>query len=139
MPPVNSPKLETPVCKDSTQTGCYVAWNTFTDDYTPRFNSEKIDLKTVNPLIWTNTDIKITSDMHKGAVVNDFNSVKQHVLSAQIKSGRLTVASESGAIEVPDRLENLHVLDINLFYIDIRDNLKTRAASYKKKNLITAN
>ena len=141
MPPVNSPKLETPVCKDSTQTGCYVAWNTFTDDYTPRFNPalRGIDLKTVNPLTWTTTAIKGTGDMHKGAVVNDFNSVKPHVLSAQIISGRLTVASGSETIEVPDRLENLHVLDINLFYVDIRDNLKTRAASYKKKNSITAN
>jgi hypothetical protein len=72
-------------------------------------------------------------------VVKDFNSVKSHVLSAQISSGRLTVASESEAIEVPDRLENLHVLDINLFYVDIRDNLRTRAATYKKKNSITAN
>lgn len=139
MPPVNSPKLEIPVCKDSTQTGCYVAWNTFTDDYTPRFNFGKIDLKTVNPLTWTITDIKGTNNMHKGAVVNNFNSVKPNVLSAQIKSGRLTVASESGAIDVPDRLENLHVLDINLFYVDIRENLKMRAATYKKKNSITGN
>ena len=139
MPPVNSPKLETPVCKDSTQTGCYVAWNTFTDDYTPRLNFGIINLQTVNPLTWTTTDIKGTIKMHKGAVVNDFNSVKPHVLSAQIKSGKLTVTSEPESIEVPDRLENLHVLDINLFYLDIRDNLKTRAATYKKKNSITAN
>ena len=139
MPPVNSPKLEIPVCKDSIQTGCYIAWNTFSEDYTPRLNFGKIDLKTVNPLTWTTTEIKGTNDMHKGAVVNDFNSVKRHVLSAQIKSGKLTVASESGAIELPDRLENLHVLDINFFYVDIRHNLKTRAATYKKKNSITAN
>jgi len=139
MPPVNSPKLEIPVCKDSTQTGCYVAWNTFSEDYSPRFNFGKIDLKTVNPLTWTTTDIKGISDRHKGAVVKDFNSVKPHVLSAQIKEGRLIIASESSSVDIPDRLENLHVLDINLFYVDIRDNLKTRAATYKKKNPITAN
>lgn len=139
MPPVNSPKLETPVCKDSTQTGCYVAWNTFSEDYSPRINFGKIDLKTVNPLTWTTTDIKATNTLHKGAIVKDFNSVKPHVLSAETRSGRLIVAAASEAIDVPDRLENLHVLDINFFYVDIRDNLRTRAATYKKKNSITAN
>jgi len=42
-------------------------------------------------------------------------------------------------MEVTGRLENLHVPDINLFYLDIRYNLKTRAAAYKKRNSITAN
>ena len=139
MPPVNSQKLEIPVCKDSTQTGCYVAWNTFSEDYTPRFDFGRTDLKTVNPLTWTTTDIKATNNLHKGAIVKDFNSVKSHDLSAEIRAGRLIVASESGAIDVPDRLENLHVLDINFFYLDIRGNLRTRAATYKKKNSITAN
>ena len=139
MPPVKSPKLEIPVCNDSTQTGCYIAWNTFNEDYAARFNIGKIELKTVNPLTWTTTDVEGTKDMHKGAVVNDFNSVKPHALSAQIRSGKLIIASEPDSIHIPDRLENLHVLDINLFYVDIRDNLRTRAAAYKKKNSITAN
>jgi hypothetical protein len=42
-------------------------------------------------------------------------------------------------MEVAGRLENLHVLDINLFSLDIRHNLKTRAGAYKKRNSITAN
>ncbi len=138
MPPVKSPKLKIPVCNDSSKTGCYVAWNTFNEDYKPRFESGKIELKTVNPLTWTTSDIKASSDLHKGAVVKDFNVVKPHALSAQIKSGRLIITSESGSGEIPGRLENLHILDISLFYVDIRENLKTRAANYKKKNAFTA-
>ncbi|HEX6845694.1 MAG TPA: DUF3089 domain-containing protein [Chitinophagaceae bacterium] len=137
MPPVMSPRLDVPVCKDSTQTGCYVAWNSFSEDYTPIFNFGKNDLKTVNPLTWTVTDKKAASELHKGAVVNEFNSVKPQVLSAHIRSGRLIVASDE--IEIPARLENLHVLDINLFYVDIRNNLKTRAMAYRKNISITAN
>ena len=93
----------------------------------------KSDLETVNPLTWKTTGSVGASAMHKGAVVKDFNSVKPHVLSTQIKSNKLVISTSSDSIEIPDRLENLHVLDINLFYVDIRDNLRARVAAHKKK------
>lgn len=135
MPPVKTGKLKVPVCSDSTQTGCYVAWNTFTEDFRQRFSFlGRSELETVNPLTWKTTGSVGTSAMHKGAVVNEFNSVKSHVLSTQIKSNKLVISSDPDSIEIPDRIENLHVLDINLFYVDIRNNLRTRVAAYKKKN-----
>jgi len=135
MPPIKTGKLKVPVCNDSNQTGCYVAWNTFTEDFSRQFNFlGRSELETVNPLTWKTTGSVGTSAMHRGAVINDFNSVKPHVLSTQIKSGKLVISSDSDSIEIPDRMENLHVLDINLFYVDIRNNLRTRVAAYKMKN-----
>jgi hypothetical protein len=135
MPPVKSSELKIPVCKDSAQNGCYVAWNSFTEEFRQQFGFfNKIELQTVNPLTWTNTEAKATKAMHKGAVVKDFNSVRTHALSTQIKAGKLIVSSESESLALPDRMENLHVLDINLFYVDIRENLRSRVAAYKKKN-----
>lgn len=135
MPPMKTGRLKVPVCTDSTQTSCYVAWNTFTEDFRQRFNFlGTSELETVNPLTWKTTGSVGLRAMHKGAVVNDFNSVKPNVLSAQIKSNRLVISSDPDLIEIPDRIENLHVLDINLFYVDIRNNLRARVAAYKKKN-----
>ena len=135
MPPVKTGKLKIPVCNDSTQTGCYVAWNTFTEEFRQQFNFlGKSDLEVVNPLTWRTTDAVGKSTMHKGAVVNNFNSAKPQVLSTQIVSGKLVITADSDLIDIPDRLENLHVLDINLFYVDIRINLRARVAAYKKKN-----
>lgn len=135
MPPIKSGKPKLPVCNDATQTGCYIAWNTFTEEFRQQFNFlGRSDLETVNPLTWKTTDAIGTSAMHRGAVVNNFNSVKPHVLSAKIVSGKLVITADSDSIDIPDRMENLHVLDINLFYVDIRNNLRTRVAAYKKKN-----
>lgn len=133
VPPIRTGKLKIPVCNDSAQTGCYVAWNTFTEDFSRQFNFlGRSDLETVNPLTWK-TSGSGKSAMHKGAVVNDFNSVKPHALSTEIKSDKLIISSDPDLIEIPDRIENLHTLDINLFYVDIRNNLKTRTAAYRKK------
>jgi len=133
MPPIKTGKPKIPVCKDSTQTGCYVAWNTFTEEFREQFSFlGRSDLETVNPLTWK-TSGSGASTMHKGAVVNDFNSVKSRALSTEIKSDKLVISSDPDLIDIPDRIENLHTLDINLFYVDIRDNLRTRAAVYKKK------
>jgi hypothetical protein len=135
MPPLSSDKLKTPVCNDSSQTGCYVAWNSFTEDFRQRFGFlDNVQLQTVNPLTWKTSENKGTTAMHKGAVVKDFNSVKEHALSAQIRGNKLVVSSDSESLEIPDRIENLHVLDINLFFVDIRNNLRTRVIAYKKKS-----
>jgi hypothetical protein len=133
IPPVKNPNLKMAPCTDPMQTGCYIAWNTFTEEFRNQFNFlGRTDLKTVNPLTWTNSEAIAKSSLHKGAIVNEFNSVKPHALSAQIKDGKLVISSES--IYLPDRMENLHVIDINLFYVDIRENLRTRVSTYKKKN-----
>jgi len=134
-PPVKTGKLQIPVCNDATKTGCYVAWNTFTEEFREQFSFlGRADLETVNPLTWTTNESKAPGTMHKGAVVQDFNSVRPHALSAQIRSGKLVVDTDGDEVELPRSLQNLHVLDINLFYVDIRDNLRTRVAAYKKKN-----
>ena len=135
IPPVKTLKLKVPVCSDSTQTGCYVAWNTFTEDFRQQFSFlGRSELETVNPLTWKTTGSVGISAMHKGAVVDDFNSVRPHVLSTEIKSNKLVITPDPDAIDIPDRIERLHVLDINLFYVDIRHNLRTRVAAYKKRN-----
>ena len=135
MPPLKTGKLKTRVCNDSTQTGCYVAWNSFTEEFRQQFNFlGKSDLETVNPLTWKTTEITASVKLHKGAVVNEFNSVKRNALSTEIKGGKLVVSSDADTVELPGSLQNLHVLDINLFYVDIRNNLRTRVAAYKMKN-----
>lgn len=135
IPPIKTAKLKTTVCSDSTQTGCYVAWNSFTEEFRQQFNFlGRSDLETVNPLTWETTETIGNAKLHKGAVVNDFNSVKRNVLSTEIRSGKLVVSTDSDMIDLPGSLQNLHVLDINLFYVDIRNNLRTRVASYKSKN-----
>jgi hypothetical protein len=132
IPPIKNPNLKTPACNDSTQTGCYIAWNTFTEEFRNQFNFlGKTELQMVNPLTWANSEIDAKKTLHKGAIVKDFNDIRPHALSARIKEGKLVIDSDS--IDLPDRMENLHVLDINLFYVDIRENLRTRVKTYKKK------
>jgi hypothetical protein len=132
IPPIKNPNLKTPACNDSTQTGCYIAWNTFTEEFRNQFNFlGRSDLQMVNPLTWSNSENDAKKSLHKGAIVKDFNDIRAHALSARIKEGKLVIDSDS--IDLPDRMENLHVLDINLFYVDIRENLRTRVKTYKKK------
>ena len=134
-PPVKTGTPGIPVCKDPAQTGCYIAWNTFTEEFRQQFDFlGRADLETVNPLTWSTNDNKATNTLHQGAVMDDFNTVRSKALSAQIKSGKLVVWPESDEMELPGSLQTLHVLDINLFYVDIRNNLRTRVAAYRKNH-----
>ena len=86
---------------------------------------------TVNPLTWTMTDTLAPRDMNEGAILTRFNHLVPHVTNARIHEGVLWVHRPyfPGAFLL--RTRNYHIGDINLFYLNIRENVRTRIRSYQ--------
>jgi hypothetical protein len=122
-------------CTDSLATGCFVSWRTFRkDSEEPQFIAdEKFKSVVINPLTWTNETTLVSSKLNKGGVLKNFNHVVPRVVSAQIHNNILW----SSKPDVPGKIfftqKNYHVGDINLFYMNIRENIATRINTYLKK------
>ncbi len=122
-------------CNDSVATGCFVSWRTFRkDSEEPQLIAdEKFKSVVINPLTWTNETGLVSSKLNKGGVLKNFNHVVPRVVSAQIHNNILW----SSKPDVPGKIfftqKNYHVGDINLFYMNIRENVATRISSYFKK------
>ena len=122
-------------CKDSLSTGCFVSWRSFKsgyegDDYIIK---ENFKVFVTNPLTWTSDSAYAPSSYNKGGILQKFNKLVPGVVSAQIHKNILWTSKPN----VPGKFlltqKNYHVGDINLFYMNIRENVAARISAFLKK------
>ena len=123
-----------PVCKDSLSTGCFVSWRTFKSGYIdPAFVAkEKFEAAVVNPLVWTTDNNYSSPSYNKGGVLTHFNKIVPHVVSARIHQNVLWSCKPRIFGKIFIHKKNYHVGDINLFYMNIRENIASRIKVYSK-------
>ena len=118
-------------CADSSATGCFTGWRTYRKNYMPAFvEKENGNSWVVNPISWKLDSIKINRKQNEGAVLYNFNKLIKHTNGAQIQNGILWVERPRFPGSLFYFSKNYHPGDINLFYLNIRENVKTRIASY---------
>ena len=121
------------MCVDSTQTGCLCGWRTLRRGYTPVYiKNESGNSYVTNPLTWTITEQYAPRKLNKGSVLYNFNKVYPGTTDAQIKNNILWISKPKfpgGSLYLS---KNYHAGDINLFYINMRDNVRTRISRFLK-------
>lgn len=122
-------------CTDSTATGCFVSWRTFKRGYTePNFIAkENFKAVVINPLSWTRDTLLIPSSKNYGGILLKFNKLVPYTVDANIHNNILWTSKPNIFGKMFFTKKNYHVGDINLFYMNIRQNVKTRINAYWKK------
>jgi len=119
-------------CTDSLATGCFVSWRTFkSGSQEPQsVKDEKFKAVVINPLTWTTEPGYVSSALNQGAVLRNFNKIVPHAVSTEIHNNILW----SSKPDVPGKIlytqKNYHIGDINLFYMNIRENVNTRINAF---------
>jgi hypothetical protein len=121
------------ICTDSLQTGCVCSWRTFRKGYVPSFlENEHGNSYVTNPLNWNSDETYATKQLNKGSVLAKFNKVYKHTTDAQIGNGFLYVKKPVFPWSFLYFTKNYHIGDINLFYLNIRENVKKRIGLFWK-------
>jgi hypothetical protein len=121
-------------CGDSTATGCVIGWRTYKRGYDPPgVKKENSASLVVNPLTWTTTEEYAPRSLNKGAILTKFNKLVPEITDAQIHGGILWVHRPHFPGSFLIRANNYHIGDINLFYVNIRENVRTRIRYFEKK------
>lgn len=122
------------ICKDSLQTGCICSWRTLRKGYLPDYlRNEKGSSFVTNPLTWTTATNYASRKLNKGSVLTKFNKVYKHTTDAQISNGILYVHKPKFPWGFLYTTKNYHIGDINLYYLNIRENVKQRIQKFKNK------
>ncbi len=122
-------------CSDSTQTGCYCSWRTFRENHIPPFVEKETTICPVtNPINWTTGTEKAPASENAGAVLRKFNRIYHNVASAQVHQGILWTKKPKFPWGFLLKTKNYHIGDINLYYVNIRSNVRTRVNSYFRKH-----
>jgi hypothetical protein len=75
-----------------------------------------------------------SKEMHRGAVLKPFGKVYPQISDAQVFGGLLWITKPKFPGAFLYRTSNFHSGDINLFYIDIRENAILRAKTFVQQN-----
>lgn len=122
-------------CDDSTQTGCYVGWNTveWGNEYPPFQGGIA-----VNPLSWTRDTTTAAASLNLGGVPYSFAGVDKQVVDAKVHNGLVWIHPTSRPgyprFLLPGRPElrhSFHIADYSLFYNNIRQNAAARVRAYR--------
>ena len=133
-PVTNNYFTNLPVCASPEQTGCVCTWRTFRKGYMPAYiQKEAPPALVTNPLLWTTTDDYAGREQNKGSVLRNFNEIVYGTADAQVHDGVLWTNKPKFRGSFFFRTKNYHIADINLFYMNIRENAARRIASYLKR------
>lgn len=123
-----------PVCRDSTQTGCICSWRTFRRNYVPLWlRKEKGNAWVTNPLSWTTDEQFVPRSFNRGSVLQKFNKLYPHTSDAWIQNGLLYTRKPRFPWSFLFMTKNYHVGDINLYYINVRDNVEQRVHAFLRR------
>ena len=122
------------MCEDSLQTGCVCGWRTFRKGYkAPYVEVEKEFSLVTNPITWRTDSIYAPKKLNTGSVLFKFNKVYKRTTDAQIYEGIIWVRRPKFPWSFLYSTKNYNVGDINLYYMNIRENIGQRINSYFQK------
>jgi len=122
-------------CQSPDQTGCYCTWRTFERDFGLRkFTVPDSNLVCTNPLNWTTVEGRyVDKSANLGGVVRPFCAVYPNMTDAEVHNGYLLCTKPKFPGSVLIRSSNFHAGDINLYYMNVRDNAKWRVKMYMQR------
>ena len=118
------------------ETGGFVTWNTFKFNKYPRKDNYENWFKggvTTNPITWDDSK-ETKKDLHKGLLYRDLKIFSQNI-DIKLIDGIVwsSIPNVPGKILL-QTVRSYHFADINLFWVDIRENAKLRVDQWLKKN-----
>jgi len=121
-------------CTDSLQTGCVCGWRTFRKNYEPEFVlKEKGTSVVINPLTWNDSAGFVNRTFNGGSILLKFNKIKKELVGAEVHDGILWIDRMHLPLGFLIRRKNFHIGDINLFYMNIREDVKRRVGYFWKQ------
>ena len=118
-------------CEEETDLGCYTAWRTFKKGYQPEKNAKGIVV--TNPLSWSRNDAYVAKDNNQGAILRPFETIIPQATDAQVYGPVLWVSKPKFPGSWLLLGKNYHVGDMNIFYMNIRENAVKRVKAFQDK------
>lgn len=124
-----------PLCTTPTQTGCFCSWRTFKEGYEPPYLKKEtgVNIGVTNPLSWTTDNTFVSRQQNLGSVLYKYNKIYKSTTDAQINGGYLFTKKPRFPWSFLYRTSNYHAGDINLYYMNVRENVRVRVNSYWKR------
>lgn len=120
-----------PLCQASDDTGCWMGWNTYAKGHYPKDHAAWYGhTRNMNPLSWSLDTAHVSHERNKGGILKNFKKLRLGLSDAQNHAGMLWINKPRFFGNFLLNWDRYHVVDYNLFYLNIRDNVAERVAAY---------
>lgn len=133
MPVPKSTYADIKPCDKPEQTGCFCSWRTFKTGHEPRKLVIDNSISVVNPLSMTTENGLVTAEKHLGGVLIGFKKASEQTINAEIHNGILWITKPKFRGSFLYRTPNYHIGDYNLFYFNVREDVKRRVGLFWKR------
>jgi hypothetical protein len=104
------------------------------NNYVPYYvKNENGNSYATNPLTWTTDSTYAPRKLNKGSILFKFDRVYKQTTDAHISNGLLYVSRPKFPWGFLYGTKNYHIGDINLFYLNIRENTRQRIRSFNSQ------
>lgn len=127
-----------PVCQNANQTGCFVSWRTYRQDFKPKksYRDTVPNIAVVNPLNWTTDEKRATAALNKGGVLYNYDAGPvPGLVWAERRGDGLFTNKPKFFGDILFTRKNYHIGDYNLFWMNVRENAEARVAAFVKQKL----
>lgn len=123
------------ICEDSSETGCYVSWRTYARNYFPKgYVIPLHDAVCTNPLTWKTDSVYAPASLNRGGILKNFTKVIRGMSDAQVLDGVVRINKPHFFLSPLFNYKNYHIVDYNLFYMNIRENAQLRVKKFVEGN-----
>ncbi|MFN0213474.1 MAG: DUF3089 domain-containing protein [Saprospiraceae bacterium] len=120
-------------CQNASQTDCFCSWRTWERNYGLRKAFEQ-DVICTNPLNWTCSEkLYAPKSLNLGGVIRPFEKIYPNITDAEVYKGILLARKPKFKGSILFLQKNYHVGDLNLYYLNVRENAEARTKAYLRR------
>lgn len=120
-------------CQTPEQTDCFCSWRTWERNYGLRRAYEQ-NVVCTNPLNWSTTEKAYApKSLNLGGVIRPFEKIYPGVTDAEVYKGVLLARKPKFKGSILFRRKNYHVGDLNLYYLNVRENAQVRTKAFLRR------
>ena len=113
-------------CSSPNQLDCFLSWRTLAEGYFPKDWEVSDSISCVNPISWQTDNLLSKKEEHLGILFKNHKIHYPNSIEAYTKNGVIWIKP----IKIPFarfyKMKNYHIADYNLYWINIRNNLRYR-------------
>ena len=123
---IEKDELKIEVCKSANETDCFMSWRSFNESYYPKTWRYGSNISSVNPISFSTDSIWSSKDKHMGILMPNQKIRFKKTITATNHFGILWVKFPNNIIFNRFKSDNYHRADYNLYWMNMRENLKQR-------------
>ena len=125
--PIKVISEELPACTTPKEMKCYLSWRTLAEGYSPPRDWGLSDsISCINPISWETDNLPSQKQNHLGILFQNHKIHYPNSIEAYTDKGVVWIKP----IKIPFarfyKMKNYHIADYNLYWINIRNNLRFR-------------